>query len=117
MCVWHGDPERAKAYASEIGSRGRAMQTAAKEAAVADLAPRPLRTHDDMITALEGALAVVEASGADAVKRAAAICKIVETAHGIIRGELERDARRMAEILDAHPELARHVAEVKALEQ
>lgn len=111
----HPDPAVRSAYAAENGRKGAEARRAAK--AEMTVEPRSLRTVDDLLSALETALSLVEGSVAAADKRAASIVRLVSAAHEIMRGEVEKNARRLAEILESHPELATRMAEVKALDE
>ena len=112
-CAARAGNDEARSVLAARGRNGMASQKAAN--AAKRVAAIPLRSTDDLLTALERALATTEQSGGDKVQRAKAVCAIVAEARAVLKAtELETENRELkALLLEKHPELARHLKAVR----
>lgn len=97
---------------AELATRsalGRKQQI--KNRRARQISEAPMRSVDDLLTALERSMLRVENSGGDAIAKAGAVCKLVSEARAVLRAELlETENKELKKLLlERHPELARHL--------
>lgn len=108
-CASRVGHEPAKADMAARGKKGTASLADARERNATSRTS--LRSTDDCLTVLEGALRDAKRSGGDLVARAKAITSIVSEARATLKAaELERENTELKQLLlERHPELRKHL--------
>jgi hypothetical protein len=112
-CAARAGNAEASAEMRDRATKGNKQQAKNKKAR--QVSEAPMRSTDDLLTALERSMVRVENAGGDAIAKAGAVCKLVSEARAVLKAaELEKENSELRTLLlEKHPELRSHLRAVK----
>jgi len=103
-------PEKREERSRALAERGRAGQQKQMERSAARRRAKvPLSTAAEIREFLEKLAALAEGSGADVVARVKAGVQAAQAAAALLKDELEKQAKEIAELLERYPQLAKRL--------
>jgi hypothetical protein len=110
LCLFHAGSHGNHEAVAELSRRGRrSRELASQRRAAEHRRAVKLRSATDCLQELEYALSRLERSNADACAKSSTACKIISTAHDVLRGQLEKSAEEISELLTRYPHLAQRL--------